>query len=366
MEDIYLITLKYTITKHSRNTRGVEPKMKRLTGKQLAELLGVSPSTVSNVLNGRYDRVSDATKKRVWDAVEEHGITHLRDRDQRKIREKRNLVFIALSDHANEWFLGNLQGIADVCRKRNYILSQVLFPVWDPDYFRFVLSTLDFCGALVISTMNHPITDLLKTFRVPYVMIDSYDDDTKYNTVHLDNFQGAFTAVNYLIELGHRRIGFLAGSSIWSSGVYRELGYRAALAKHQIAWDPKLEYNGSFTHFGGLMGAEILLDRNPDLTAIFAASDEMAMGALKTASELGLRVPSDLSIIGFDGHSLGQLGHVPLTTVDTNPFMVGVNACEMLVGMLESGSSEVAKVVMDVVLSVRNTTGRPKFLVAAK
>jgi DNA-binding LacI/PurR family transcriptional regulator len=90
------------------------------------------------------------------------------------------------------------------------------------------------------------------------------------------------------------------------------------------------------------------------------------MGALKTISELGLSVPGDLSVIGFDGHNLGQVSHVPLTTVQTNPFMVGVNACEMLIGMLESGSSEVAKVVMDVVLSVRGTTGRPKTLGLAK
>ncbi|HHT67705.1 MAG TPA: LacI family transcriptional regulator [Firmicutes bacterium] len=340
--------------------------MKRLTGKQLAELLNLSPSTISNVLNGRYDRVSEATKKRVWDAVEEHGIRHIENRDRRRALERRNIAFIVMSEHSNEWFLGNLNGIAETCRKRNYILSQVLFPVWDPDYFRFVFSNLDFCGALLITTMNHPVTDLLRTFRIPYVMIDSYDDESKYNTVHLDNFQGAFAAVDYLIQLGHRRIGFLGGEHPWSSAVYRERGYRAALEKHGIACDPKLEYNASFTHFGGLLGAEILLDRNPDMTAIFAASDEMAMGALKTISELGLSVPGDLSVIGFDGHNLGQVSHVPLTTVQTNPFMVGVNACEMLIGMLESGSSEVAKVVMDVVLSVRGTTGRPKTLGLAK
>ena len=340
--------------------------MKRLTGKQLAELLNLSPSTISNVLNGHYDRVSEATKRRVWDAIEEHGIKHIENHDQRRALEKRNIVFIVMSEHSNQWFLDNLQGIAETCRKRNYILSQVLFPVWDPDYFRFVFSTQDFSGALLITTMNHPITDLLRSFHIPYVMIDSYDDESKHNTVHLDNFGGAFTAVDYLIELGHRRIGFLGGNPTWSSGIYREGGYRAALKKHRIEHDPKLEYNGAFTHFGGLLGAEILLDRNPDLTAIFAASDEMAMGALKTAAELGLDVPGDLSIIGFDGHNLGQISHVQLTTLQTNPFVVGVNACEMLIGMLESGSTEVAKVVMDVVLSVRGTTGRAKSLVLAK
>lgn len=340
--------------------------MKKLTGKQLAELLNVSPSTISNVLNGRYDRVSEATKKRVWDAVEKYGVRHLPSRDRRISLEKRNIAFIVLSEHSNEWFLENLHGIADTCRKRNYILSQVLFPVWDPDYFRFIFSTLDLSGAILITTLNHPVTDLLRTFGIPYVMIDSYDDETTHNTVHLDNFKGAFMAVEYLIGLGHRKIGLLAGIPHWSSAIYRERGYRAALEKYQIPWQADLAYNGCFTFFGGFMGTEVLLDRHPDLTAIFAASDEMAVGALKKAAELGLEVPGDLSVVGFDGHSIGQLGSVPLTTVQTNPFMVGVNACEMLIGMLESDSSEVAKVVMDVSLSIRGTTGRPKPAAAAR
>ncbi|HKM42364.1 MAG TPA: helix-turn-helix domain-containing protein, partial [Limnochordia bacterium] len=87
--------------------------MKRLTGKQLAELLNLSPSTISNVLNGRYDRVSEATKKRVWDAVEEHGIRHIENRDRRRALERRNIAFIVMSEHSNEWFLGNLNGIAE-------------------------------------------------------------------------------------------------------------------------------------------------------------------------------------------------------------------------------------------------------------
>ena len=179
--------------------------------------------------------------------------------------------------------------------------------------------------------------------------------------MHLDNFHGAYAAVNYLIELGHRKIGLLSGGPKWSSGIYRERGYLAALKKYGIPCDPQLQYNGAFTNLGGQMGAKVLIDRDPNLTAIFAASDEMAMGAVKAISELGLAVPEDISVIGFDGHDIGRNAPVPLTTVEADPLSVGATACEMLIGMLESNSSEVAKVVIDVKLCVRGTTGPPKF-----
>ena len=119
--------------------------------------------------------------------------------------------------------------------------------------------------------------------------------------VHLDNYGGAYDVTSYLLESGHRQIGLLSGGDEWPSGVYRKRGFIQALKDWGIPFDQRLVYNGHFTQFGGYLGAKSLLETNPSLSAIFAVSDEMALGAIRALYDLGLKVPDDVSVVGFDG-----------------------------------------------------------------
>lgn len=327
----------------------------KITGRELARLLDVSPATISNALNGHDDRVSPETKRKIVETAKRYG--YLPPRRAKKARKASDTIaFVVLSENLNSWFLGNLSGIADVCRKRGYALIQILFPTWDQTYFEDVLHKTNPAGALYICTPGHPIVDGLERFGIPAVAIDCYDDDTRWNTVHLDNFQGAYDAVSYLLESGHRRIGLISGGDDWPSGVYRKRGFMKALEDWGIPYDPRIVYNGHFTQFGGYLGAKILLATDPTITAFFAVSDEMALGALRAITDLGLGVPQDISVVGFDGIPVGQNFSPPLTTVETDPYAVGTSACTMLLGMLESNTEQTAKVVVDVKLVVRGTT----------
>lgn len=328
----------------------------KLTGKQLAAMLNVSPATVSNALNGHDSRVSEETKYRIIQAAKKYGYQPPQKAKQPRT-SNRVIIFMVLSEHLNNWFVGNLRGIADTCRKHQYALVQLLFPLWDRNYCVFVIQKMNPMGAIVICTPHHPMLKELEHYNVPYVTVDCYDEQTEFNAVHLDNFGGAYDATSYLIGLGHRHIGLLSGGDVWPSAIYRKKGYIQALTDRGLPFEQKLIYNGGFTQFGGYLGAKILLDTNPDLTAVFAVSDEMALGAIRAISDLGLDVPQDISIVGFDGIVVGQNIQPSLTTIETDPYSVGSNACAMLIGMLESGSKQVAKVLMDVRLVIRNTTG---------
>ncbi|KLU39574.1 MAG: hypothetical protein AA931_06000 [Peptococcaceae bacterium 1109] len=327
----------------------------KVTGRMLAQMLGVSPATISNALNGHDDRVSPETKRRILEAAKRYG--YLPPQRAKQARSASGVIaFVVLSENLNDWFLGNLSGIADICRKRGVALMQMLFPAWDREYFEEVLQRTNPMGALYICTPGHPMIEGFARFGIPTVAIDCYDDKTQWNAVHLDNYGGAYDATSYLLESGHRQIGLLSGGDEWPSGVYRKRGFIQALKDWGIPFDQRLVYNGHFTQFGGYLGAKSLLETNPSLSAIFAVSDEMALGAIRALYDLGLKVPDDVSVVGFDGICVGQNLDPPLTTVETDPYAVGTNACAMLLGMLESHSEHAAKVQVGVKLVVRGTT----------
>lgn len=331
------------------------PTSTKITGRMLARMLNVSPATISNALNGYDDRVSPETKQRIIEAAKRYG--YMPPQRAKKARSASGAIaFVVLAENLNDWFLGNLNGIADVCRKRKIALVQMLFSSWDQAYFEEMLERAKPMGALYICTPGHPMIDGFSRFGIPAVAIDCYDDSTLWNAVHLDNYGGAYDAASYLLECGHRRIGLLSGGEEWSSGVYRKRGFIQALADRGIPFDPRLDYNGHFSQFGGYLGARSLLEANPDITALFAVSDEMALGAIRAIVDLGLKVPDDISVVGFDGICVGQNLYPPLTTVETDPYSVGTSACTMLLGLLESQAEHVAKVEIDVKLVVRGTT----------
>lgn len=347
MFEIILIVGVLRVGKHTSQSK--------VTGRTLAKMLKVSPATISNALNGHDDRVSEDTKRMILQAA--HDLGYLPPQRAKQAKSTSGLIaFVVLSENLNSWFLGNLSGIADACRRRQYGLIQLLFPAWDQEYFDFVMQKTKPMGALYICTQRHSMIDYFSRLGIPAIAIDCYDDQTQVNAVHLDNYGGAYNATSYLVASGHREFGLLSGGDEWSSGLYRKRGFLKALADHGIDFDQTHIYNGHFTQFGGYLGAKFLLEANPNLTAIFAVSDEMALGAIRAISDLGLRVPHDVSVVGFDGIAIGQNLSPPLTTVETDPYAVGMNACAMLTGMLESNSQQVAKVTMDVKLVVRGTT----------
>jgi LacI family transcriptional regulator len=177
-------------------------------------------------------------------------------------------------------------------------------------------------------------------------------------TIASDNLHGARLATEHLLELGHRRIGFIAGRADLESARLRHEGYRLALADAGIDLDPTLLGEGSFSTEPARSAARDLLSLPQPPTAIFAANDLSALGVLAAAAELGLEVPADLSVVGFDNVPESVMAEPPLTTVDQSIQLMGRRAVEMLLALL--GGAEVPqRITLPTRLVQRRSTAAP-------
>ncbi len=180
-------------------------------------------------------------------------------------------------------------------------------------------------------------------------------------TVRIDDELAARTATRHLLDLGHRRVGYVGGSTEgvldFTAPIARVTGYRSTLADAGVPHDASLEVDGEFTVAGGMRAARLLLDRPDRPTAVFAASDEMAIGVLRAARERGLRVPEDLSVIGIDDHEMADF--FDLTTVAQPVHEQGRVAAQQVLGALNSEDWKPEQVVLPTTLVVRRTTAAP-------
>ncbi len=342
------------------------------TVRELARQLNLSPATISNVINERRGRVGEATRQRVLQALEQANYQRggrtrsgpaVEGRSPLTPAQRRSVGFLGVNVYnalSNEWFHGNLSAAADGCVRHHYALSLLLMDAWDPQYCRFMLDDYGLGGALVVANTHHPVIQMLRERQIPTILLDCYEIGDQYNVVHLDNTGGSVAAVKYLLDLGHRRIGFIGGLAEASSAVYRQQGYLQALQIAGVVPEADWMHNGHFTEFGGQSAVKILLQRSPDLTALFCASDDMAIGAVRGLEELGYRIPEDVSVVGFDGTRKGQTMRKPLTSVSVDPYQVGQTACEMLIHLMESRQRQINKVQVDVSLMVGATSGPPR------
>lgn len=190
----------------------------------------------------------------------------------------------------------------------------------------------------------------------PMVMANEFAPELELPTVHIDNLTAAFNAVNYLHELGHKRIGCIAGPEEMPLCHYRLQGYVQALRRSGITVEPQYIARGNFTYEAGSNALEQLLSLPVPPTAVFCHSDIMALGALSLAKRRGLKIPDDLSIIGFDNISLSEFCDPPLTTVAQPRFDIGREAMLLLLDQLHGHSVSSGSRLLDCELIVRGST----------
>jgi LacI family transcriptional regulator len=205
--------------------------------------------------------------------------------------------------------------------------------------------------------MDDPLIPTLLEDGVPFVMVGRHSD-SRASYVDVDNVGGSRMAVEHLIRLGHRRIGTITGPLSMASGEDRLVGYRQALEAHRIPVQHALIAEGDFTEGGGTIGMQRLLSASP--TAVFAASDSTAIGALKASREAGLHVPEDVALIGFDDIPLAAALEPALTTVRQPIERLGSMAADLLLNLLENppGTQHPAhRMILPAKLIVRDSCG---------
>ena len=228
-------------------------------------------------------------------------------------------------------------------------------------HFPFNLTRARRIDGMLIVNENKNIRNLtaLKQEGVPFVFVNRFMADPQAPCVAPDDEGGGRMATDHLVGLGHRRIGVITGSPRVSATQGRLDGYRHALAAAGIALDPALVERGLFQQGveTGRRGAEKLLALEQPPTAIFAFSDELAMGVMQAARARGLRIPEDLAVVGYDNVAFSAHLSPALTTVAQNPYLIGTTACELLVELLEGRRPQKVNHLIPVRLVVRDSCG---------
>jgi len=191
------------------------------------------------------------------------------------------------------------------------------------------------------------------------VLIDHQGIGDYARSVGATNWQGAYDATRYLLGLGHRRIGFITGALDLGCAVDRLGGYQAALSDHNLLSDPALIATGDFHRPQGFAGAQALLDLPERPTAILASNDEMAFGAMEAARVNGLRIPDDISVVGFDDIPQASAVHPPLTTVRQPLHEMGRTATQMLLQLIADPQLQVGRVALPTELVERQSCCPP-------
>lgn len=334
-----------------------------LTLEEIARLSGVSRSTVSRVVNGQ-PNVREQVRERVWEVINETG--YQPHAAARSLVTRRTRIVGAIIPEAvttlftDPFFPRLLCGITQTCNSRQYHLLLSLFnhPAGQEEAYRRVVRSGHLDGVVIASAhMDDPLFPRLLQDDVPFMLAGRHPDD-RVNYVDVDNVGGARMAVEHLIRLGHTRIATITGPLSMASGLDRLDGYRLAMGAHQIAVDEKLIVEGDYTEASGSLGARRLLSATP--TAIFVASDLMAIGVLKALREAGLRVPQDVALVGFDDVTIAAAVEPALTTVRQPIERLGSMAANLLLDLLAVPPDEQApahRIVLPTELVVRESCG---------
>ncbi|PXY20992.1 LacI family DNA-binding transcriptional regulator [Prauserella muralis] len=292
----------------------------RATLAMVAEAAGVSLPTASKVLNGRGD-VAAATRTRVEEAVRELG--YVPQVGRRSVTPAR-VVDLVFDDLVSPYSLEVLRGVTDAAAESgvDVVVGRVPAdegngPLAPEDGWANRLKVSGREGLIVVtSELSLAQVEGFARARLPLVVIDPLNlPRVEVTSVGATNWSGGLAATEHLLSLGHRRIGFVGGPVRASCGQARLHGYRAALEKAGVTPDPALMLHGPFSYPSGLELGGRLLDLPERPTAIFAASDASALGVVEAARRRGLRVPEELSVVGFDDTIMASLATPALTVV---------------------------------------------------
>ena len=283
----------------------------------VAREAGVSNSTVSRVVNNS-DLVKPETREKVLNAMMRLG--YVVNQQARSLRGGRSqVVGLLVPDVGNSYIGEIIRGIDTELAANQYDL--MLYTTHrrktkESTYVATITRGLTDGLLLLLPTNVQAYMDSLQAQQFPHVLIDYQAvDNSQTSTIQSTNWQGAYDATQYLIGLGHRRIGYIIGLKEMQCSLDRLDGYRAALANHNIPFDPALIYEGDFYLPEGFEAASTFLDLPSPPTAIFAANDLSALGVMEAVRNRGLRIPEDISVIGFDDIPEAVQVHPNLTTV---------------------------------------------------
>jgi len=325
---------------------------------EVAKLAGVAPITASRAIRGE-GYVSEDARARIMEAAAQ--LNYSPNMVARRMRgEKSRLIGIFVNNFGSLVLHEIAREISDAARARGYdilLFNAERFDVPDRAGTRDMLANL--CAGLILPMPNVEDGYLgeLEQRQLPCVFVNFDARAMRLPVVVVENRNGGRMAVEHLLSLGHRRIAFIAGSHNTGQSAERQAAYVEALNRAGIAADPALIVAGRFAQTGGYAATEQLLALPQPPTAIFAANDEMAFGAIDAIHSKGLRVPDDISVVGFDDIAISSHTHPPLTTIRQPLVELSARTVDELLALIEGRGSEPKRIELPLELIVRKSTG---------
>jgi len=326
------------------------------TIKDVAKLAGVHSSTVSRVINDD-PRISEKTKEKVILIINKLGYTP--NAIARGLKTKRtHTLGILIPDITNPFFAEIARGVEDAANKNNFnvILCNTDDKLEKERTYLQILREKRVDG-LILGTAHIKDKSILELERkkFPYILISRNIEGLNKNCIIIDDVEGGMTATEYLIKLGHRRIAHITGPLKTRSALNRLKGYKLAFKKHEIEYRDELVGEGDFKIKGGYQVMKKFLKLAEPPTAVFAANDLLALGAMQAIQKKNFHIPEDFSVIGFNDIELASFVYPALTTIRQPMLEMGILAVKTLLRIIEEGEFNQRKIVLKSKLIIRES-----------
>lgn len=322
--------------------------MTKVTIKDIAKRVGVSPTTVSNVINGRHGKVSSDTIRKINAVIEE--LNYVPDFSARSLVSKRSRmigVIIPQTEEHRQFLLENpfysefISGIENKLRAEGYYM--MLTGVDKDTTYLDILVNWNLDAIVLLGIYKEGLYEQLKEVKVPVLLIDSYVEDQYFHHLRIDDELGGYLATKHLIDKGHREIAMVTGQ-LKENGVSdkRFAGYIRALEERGIAFKEEYLFEDSVSYEWGVEAAAKICGL-PGVSAVCCTADLIATGVLTGLHNAGVNVPNEMSVIGFDNLSISKMTYPALTTVNQNIFAKGARAAETVLDIVNKGINSVKK-----------------------
>lgn len=335
----------------------------RSTIKDIAKIAGVSPSTVSRVISGS-EKISKETRDKILRIIEQTNY-HPNIMARSLVKQESKIIGVAFPGSTNEAFRHPFYreifaGIVTLAHEKGYkiLLSSVLN---DKKSYKWIIDDLTqgavTDGLIIISLkVNDQVVNHLVTNGFPFVAIGRPKDDSYINWVDNDNVKISFKMTEHLIKKGHKKIAFIGAAKSNVITVDRLQGYKEALENYEIPFEKDLVCIESFSSNKGYKLTQRLMERKVGFTSLVGTDDYLAFRAIKYLTESGLKVPQDVAVAGFNNVPSSEYFDPPLTTVEVNPFKLGLKAAEILITNLNSSVQSFNRAFIPAELVIRKST----------
>lgn len=330
------------------------------TIKDIAKLAGVSITTISKVINHKDHDIGKDTKNRVLEIIKQYNYRP-NALASGLITKKTGTIGLLVPDISNAFFSEVIQAVENTAMQ--YGFNVILCNTDDNEEkeleYLNVLRDKRVDGIIFISTFisNHRGIDELADNGMPLVVVDRSIDNALIKVVQLDNESGGYAAAKHLIQHGHTRVGCITGPLQNRSARDRYEGYVKALREAGIAFEDKYVYEGDYRITSGETAAQALLKEG--VTAIFACNDMMAYGVYRAARDLGLQIPEDLSVVGYDDIYLSEILSPPLSSVRQPTYEIGAASASILIDMINGVEVKEKRTDFKADLSIRKSVASP-------